>query len=106
MLARGRARSAAANRAILALQLAYALTAAHRLVCASENDLWDAVAAAEGPAWAAAWDAAMGVVPADHDTACRAALALYRISADRLAHHLDAPDRAIVDTARDLTRST
>ncbi|MBO3732213.1 nucleotidyltransferase family protein [Glycomyces niveus] len=103
MLALDRPRAAAANRAILVLQLGYALAVAGRLVCDSENDLWDAVAAAEGPDWAAAWDTAAGVLPADHETGCRAALALYRIAADRLAHHLDAGDRAIVDTARDLT---
>jgi hypothetical protein len=103
MLAAGRVRAAAANRAILALQLAFPLAAAHRLTCGSENEIWDAVAAAEGPDWAAAWDTAAGVTPADHESGCRAALALYRIAADRLAHHLDAGDRAIVDTARDLT---
>jgi hypothetical protein len=103
MLASGRARAAAANRAILALQLAGPLAAAHRVTCGSENDLWDAVAAAEGPAWATAWDAATGVTAAEHATGCRAALDLYRIAADRLARHLDTPDRAIVDTARTLT---
>ncbi|GAA2150843.1 MULTISPECIES: nucleotidyltransferase domain-containing protein [Glycomyces] len=102
MLATGRDRAAAANRAILALQLATPLAAAHRLTCGSENDLWDAVAAAEGPAWARAWDTATGVAPADHATGCRAALDLYRIAADRLAGHLDAADRVIVTTARDL----
>lgn len=103
MLATGRDRAAAANRAILALQLATPLAAAHRLTCGSENDLWDAVATAEGPAWTRAWDTATGITPADHATGCRAALDLYRIAADRLAHHLDDPNRAIVDTARDLT---
>jgi hypothetical protein len=98
-----RPRAAAANRAILALRLAHPLAAANRLICDSENDLWDAVADAEGPAWAAAWDLAAGVVTADHETGCRAALALYRHAADRLAHHLDGDDRAIVDTARNLT---
>ncbi|MFC3494809.1 nucleotidyltransferase family protein [Glycomyces rhizosphaerae] len=98
----GRARAAAANRAILTLQLAYPIAAANRLVCDSENDLWDAVAAAEGPAWARAWDTAAGLTPGDHATGCRAVLALYRIAADHLAHHLDEPDRAIVTTAREL----
>jgi hypothetical protein len=103
MLATGRTRAAAANRAIIALQLPTPLAAAHRLTCGSENDLWDAVADAEGPAWTHAWDTATGVIPADHETGCRAALDLYRIAADRLAHHLDDHDRAIVQTARDLT---
>jgi len=102
MLATGRHRAAAANKAILALQLATPLAAAHRLTCASENDLWDALATAEGPAWATAWDTATGITPADHTTGCRAALDLYRIAADRLAHHLDDNDRAIVTTARTL----
>lgn len=103
MTATGRARAAAANRAILALQLPFPLAAAHRLVCGSENEIWDAVAAAEGPHWASAWDTAAGVTPAGHETGCRAALDLYRYAADRLAPHLEAADRAIVDTARNLT---
>lgn len=102
MLAAGRARAAAANRAILALQLVYPLAAAHRLTCGSENDVWDAVADAEGPAWAAAWDDAAGITGCDHETGCLAALQLYRIAADKLAHHLDDNGRAVVQTACDL----
>ncbi|MDN3242790.1 nucleotidyltransferase domain-containing protein [Glycomyces tritici] len=103
MLERGRTRAAAANRAILVLQLGYAMSVANRLVCDTENDLWDAVAAAEGPAWAAAWDAAAGITPAGHEDGCRAALALYRHAAARLATHLDGDAAAIVTTACDLT---
>ncbi|MFG3342110.1 nucleotidyltransferase family protein [Glycomyces sp. NPDC048151] len=103
MLALDRPRAAAANRAVLVLQVGYALAVADRLVCDSENDLWDAVAAAEGPAWTSAWDTAAGIAAADHATGCRAALALYRHAADRLDRHLDAAECAIVRTARDLT---
>lgn len=106
MLATGRARAAAANRLILVLQLGYTLAVAGRLVCDSENDLWDAVAHAEGPAWAQAWDAAAGITPGGHETGCRAALTLYRHAAARLDHHLDADERAIVHTARDLAKDT
>jgi predicted nucleotidyltransferase len=102
MLALDRPRAAAANRQILALGLGHPLAAANRILFDSENDLWDAVADAEGPAWAQAWDTATGITPSDHQAGCRAALTLYRIAADRLAHHLDAPDRAIVATARGL----
>ncbi|MEV3936229.1 nucleotidyltransferase domain-containing protein [Glycomyces sp. NPDC049804] len=99
MLVLDRPRAAAANRAVLVLQLGYALAVSGRLTCESENDLWDAVADAEGPDWAAAWDAAAGILPADHETGCRAALALYRHAAGRLTPHLDAGERAVVDTA-------
>jgi len=102
MLAQGRPRAGAANRAILALQLAGPLAAANRLVVDSDNDLWDAVAEAEGSDWAAAWDAAAGITGASHETGCRAALALYRHAAGRLIHHLDEADQDIVRTAYDL----
>jgi hypothetical protein len=99
MLALGRPRAAAANRALVHLSLAGPLAAANRILYGTENDLWDAVAAAEGPAWARAWDDAAGVTGCDHLTGCRAALQLYRLTADRLAHHLDDADRAVVQTA-------
>ncbi|MEU5871331.1 nucleotidyltransferase domain-containing protein [Glycomyces sp. NPDC047369] len=100
MLAQGRSRAAAANRLILALALPAPMAAAHRLLYGSENDLWDAVATAAGPAWAAAWDQA--TIPDSHEAGCRAALALYRLAANRLIDHLDGSDRAVVDTARNL----
>jgi hypothetical protein len=102
MLALDRPRAAAANRALVHLSLAAPLAVAHRILYGSENDLWDAVADAEGPAWARAWDDAAGVTGPGHRDGCLAALDLYRIAADRLAHHLDANDRAVVDTARHL----
>ncbi|MCD0445150.1 nucleotidyltransferase domain-containing protein [Glycomyces sp. A-F 0318] len=105
MLEAGRARAAAANRAILALRLGHPMAAAHRLVWDSDNTLWDALAAAAGPDWARAWDDAAGVTGAGHDAGCRAALTLYRLAADHLAHHLDANGRAVVRTARHLTDS-
>jgi hypothetical protein len=102
MLAQGRARAAAANRLLIALSLAGPLAAANRILYDSENDLWDAVADAEGPAWATAWDAAAGVTGAGHEAGCAAALDLYRHAAARLAHHLTGSDRAVVDTACNL----
>jgi predicted nucleotidyltransferase len=102
MLDRGRSRAAAANRAVLALQLGYAMSVADRLVCDSENDLWDAVADTEGPAWSRAWDAAAGITGTDHEDGCRAALALYRHAAARLGSHLDGEAKAVVRTACDL----
>lgn len=102
MLALDRPRAAAANRALIHLSLGGPLAAANRLLYDSENDLWDALALAEGPAWAEAWDQAAGVTACDHATGCRAALRLYRYAAERLARHLDEGDRAVVDTACDL----
>ncbi|WP_030156011.1 nucleotidyltransferase domain-containing protein [Glycomyces sp. NRRL B-16210] len=106
MLALDRPRAAAANRLILTLGLTVPLAAAHRLLYDSENDLWDALAAAEGPTWAQAWDTAAGVHHAGHEAGCRAALRLYRLAADRLAPHLDDADLAIVTAAGDLTERT
>lgn len=102
MLAQGRARAAAANRLILALALPAPMAAAHRLLYGSENDLWDAVAHAAGPDWAAAWDLAAATAPASPEAGCRAALDLYKLAAHRLIGHLDGSDRTVVDTARNL----
>lgn len=102
MLAQGRPRAAAANRLLIALSLAGPLAAANRILYESENDLWDAVADAEGPAWAQAWDAAAGVTGVGHEAGCAAALDLYRHAAARLAGHLTGSDRAVVDTACNL----
>ncbi|THV26233.1 hypothetical protein [Glycomyces paridis] len=99
MAAAGRARAAAANRLILALALAWPLAVANRLLVDSENDLWDAVAVAEGDRWALAWDTAAGLAAATPEAACAAALDLYGLAADRLATHLRGTDRAVVETA-------
>ncbi|GAA1690856.1 hypothetical protein GCM10009830_43210 [Glycomyces endophyticus] len=102
MLAQGRARAAAANRLILTLALAVPMAAANRLLYGSENDLWDALAAAEGPGWAADWDTAAGLAPAGPEAAARTACALYRRAASRLAPHLAGTDRTVVTAAADL----
>jgi predicted nucleotidyltransferase len=102
MLTQGRARAAAANRLITALALPTPMAAADRILVESENDLWDAVAAAEGPHWARSWDLAAGVTAAGHETGCRAALDLYRHAAAKLTTHLDGEARTIVATAASL----
>lgn len=99
MLDTGKVRAAAANRALLALQLPGLLAAADRILYRTENDLWDLVCEAEGEAWAIAWDAATGVMPTDPADACRAGLRLYLIAAGRLDHVFTAAQRPVVATA-------
>ncbi|WP_026924723.1 nucleotidyltransferase domain-containing protein [Glycomyces arizonensis] len=99
MLGRGNPRAAAANRAILALQLPGILAAADRILYRTENDLWDLVCEAEGEAWASAWDTATGTVRADPAEACRAGLRLYLIAAGRLDHVFTQAQRPVVETA-------
>ncbi|MEU6860006.1 nucleotidyltransferase domain-containing protein [Glycomyces sp. NPDC046736] len=105
MLTLGRPRAAAANRLIVTLALAVPYAAAHRISYDSENDLWDALADHDR-AWAAAWDTAAGLTPADPASAACAALRLYRIAATALRAHATAADRALIDTATGLAERT
>lgn len=105
MLTLGRPRAAAANRLIVTLALAVPYAAAHRLIYDSENYLWDALADRD-QAWAAAWDTAAGLTPADPASAACAALRLYRIAAAALRAHATAADQALIDTATGLAGQT
>nr|WP_277605700.1 nucleotidyltransferase domain-containing protein [Glycomyces sp. L485] len=106
MLAGGNPRAAAANRAILALQLPGLIAAADRILYRTENELWNLVCDTEGPDWTEAWDAATGTAPTDLDTSCRAGLKLYLIAADRLEAVFDEHQRPVVATACRLAANT
>lgn len=101
LLGSGEPRGAAVNRSVLVLRLAGAMALRRRLLCPSENRLWDLVADAEGPQWAAAQDAALGLDPvATHRDGCLAALRLYGLGAERVRPLLDGRQAEVVEYAR------
>lgn len=83
-------RATAANRAVIALQLAPRMAVHRRILYGSENRLWELVAKCEGPDWAAAQDEALGLDGVlSHADQCRAALRLYAMAAQRVQGILD-----------------
>jgi predicted nucleotidyltransferase len=104
MLETGNIRAAAVNRSLLATQLPGLLAAADRILYRSENELWDLVCRAEGAAWTADWDAAVGLSGAGLAESCRAALRLYLAAAARVDEALDECERPVVSTACRLAR--
>jgi predicted nucleotidyltransferase len=100
----GRPRMAAVQRDLLVLRLPMILAVRLRLLYASENEVWDLVAAAAGDAWRGAQDTALGLRGGSPEQTCRAALDLYRDAAARTAGLLDDRQRRVVDRAAGLTR--
>jgi hypothetical protein len=103
-LRRDRPRTAAVQRAVLALQLPMAMAVHLGQTYRSENEVWDLVARLAGPAWAADQDAALGITAAGHAGGCRAALRLYLSFAERVRDLLDDRQRTVVEAAADLAR--
>jgi hypothetical protein len=92
----GRDALAAAHCAVLAMRLTAILAVHRRLLLASENDVWNAVATREGPQWTELRDRALAVVPAPLPDRARAALDLYRQTVHRTDAVLDPAGRAVV----------
>ncbi|GHJ48262.1 hypothetical protein Cs7R123_56040 [Catellatospora sp. TT07R-123] len=95
----GSPRAAAVMRSLLAVRLATVLAVHHRILHDTENRLWDLVAAAEGPRWSEAQDTALGITPGGGAEMLRAAIELYAVAAQRVAHLLDADQAAVVRLA-------
>ncbi|MPZ63592.1 MAG: hypothetical protein GEU93_20415 [Propionibacteriales bacterium] len=93
-------RVAAANRAVIGLQLAPRMAVHRRILYGSENRLWELVATCEGSDWAAAQDQALGIDGApSHADQCRAALRLYSMAAERVQGLLDRRQDEVVTKA-------
>jgi hypothetical protein len=100
MLDGGRLLPASAMRAVLALRLPHLVAVHRRLFYDSENDLWERVGAALGPAWLEASRRALGADPSsDPDGACRAALRLWVLAAGELAPLLGSAAGEVVAAA-------
>jgi hypothetical protein len=76
----------------------------HRLLLASDNALWDAVAAAMGEPWAATQARARALSESGESLAdsCAAALHLYRLAAAAADDLLGRQQRSVVTAARQL----
>lgn len=98
-LGRGHDVLAGAERAILVIHLALPIALRHRILCASENELWDRVAAEIGDAWRDAQNAALGVNGEDLRSSCRGAVRLFGLAVSDVAQLLAEDQRAVVDLA-------
>jgi hypothetical protein len=97
---------AAAIRSQLALHLAHVLSVYHRILFASENNLWDRVAERMGRRWGELQSLALGVAGAPFEKSCAASLELFTIAAETVDDLLDDRQRAVVAHARKLAGGT
>jgi len=100
-IARGDATITAVMTALLALHLAKIVGVFRRLLLSSENDLWRAVGEQEGPPWAAAQRAALGLDGQDWEARAVGALRLFALAAAAIEAALLDGQRAVVDQALD-----
>jgi hypothetical protein len=98
-LARGHPRTAAIQRSVLALRLARIMAVHLRLLCRTEDEMWDAVAARLGPDWERAQSASLSENGEPLPASCAAALELFALAARRVMPLLDARQRAVVTHA-------
>jgi nucleotidyltransferase-like protein len=95
----GHVRDAAVQRSILAVHLAPVMAVHLRLLCGTENGLWDLVGEQMGEQWASTQARSLGERGESLQVSCRAALDLYRIAAACVRAVLGREQRAVVDHA-------
>jgi hypothetical protein len=101
----GRTTTAAVQRAIIALRLPGLLAIHRRLLCGSENRLWDMMTEHEGEPWAGAQAKALGVVECSFEEACVAALEMYLLYVEAVGVLVDdAVQRDVIEGACALAR--
>jgi hypothetical protein len=98
-LEHGSAQNAAAQRSLLALQLAGVMAVRRRILYGTENVMWDRVSEAMGEPWASAQATALSMRGEPLEASCRAALRLYALAADEAWELLDRRQRAVVGNA-------
>jgi hypothetical protein len=98
-LAHGSAQNAAAQRSLLALQLAGVMGVRRRILFGTENVMWDVVAEAMGEPWASTQATALAMRGEPLEVSCRAALRLYAIAAGEAWGLLDRRQRGVVGEA-------
>jgi Nucleotidyltransferase domain len=98
-IGRGDATLAAAMTAVLALHLAKIVAVSRRMLLRSENELWHTVAEVEGPTWAEAQRAALGLDGSDWEGRAKGALRLYGCAAAAIDATLGERQRAVVNRA-------
>ena len=97
--------TAAVQRSVLALYPAHILAVHRRILYGSENRLWDLVSDAMGEGWREAQSAALGLDGENLEQTCAAAMRLYGIAAEEVAHLLDERQKEVVGRARGLAQS-
>jgi hypothetical protein len=102
-LGAGMTHAAAAQRAILAVQLAGTMAERHRILFGTDNVLWDLVAERMGEPWASTQARALSEQGESLEESCRAALELYALAAADARPLLDRHQRAVADAACALT---
>jgi hypothetical protein len=98
-LEHGTAQNAAAQRSLLALQLAGVMAVRRRILYGTENVMWDMVAEAMGEPWASSQAAALSMRGEPLEASCRAALRLYALAAAAGWPLLDRRQRGVVGQA-------
>lgn len=93
---RGHNTMAAIQRNQIVARMAIALALHRRMLYGSENVLWDRLAADMGDPWAALQARAFGLHGEAFDDTCRAALALYALTASEMHATFDATQRRII----------
>ena len=96
---RGNSLAAAAMRSVLALRLAGILAVHLRLLCDTENRLWDLVSRRMGTRWRRAQESALGIGGEGLAGSCDAALELYALAVRRTRGCLDPRELAVVNAA-------
>jgi len=91
----GRQTTAAVQRSILALRLAFPLAVHYRLLFDTENVLWDQVNDAMGREWTEAQRTALGITGAAFDSTCDAALRMFALACDAVLEHMADDQRAV-----------
>lgn len=94
----GRRESAAVQRNLLVNAMAGLLAIDRRLLY-SENELWERIGQGMGPAWHRLQSRALALGGESIEVSCRAALHLYRVTAEALDPRLTARQRRVVEAA-------
>lgn len=98
----GRMLHAATQRSLLAIQLAGIMAVRHRILCGTENLLWDLVCHRMGEPWSSAQKRALGLRGESAAVSSEAALELYGLAAREASPLLDRQQRAVVGYACDV----
>ncbi len=98
----GRMVHAATQRSLLAISLAGLMAVRHRILCGTENVLWDTVCERMGEPWSSAQKRALGMRGESVVTSSEAALELYAIAVREAWPLLDRRQRAVVRHACDV----
>jgi hypothetical protein len=95
----GNTSTAAVQRSLLAVRLAPILAVHRRILCGSENHLWDLVSDAMGEEWRREQAAALGQHDETFQKTCTAALRLYELAVGEVSPLLDERQRDVTGYA-------